>query len=92
MDTPLSNAAADLLGFFGIAAASDYDRVRDAVVAECARLGITADVAELRWGRLWVSCPAPLVGLLRTHCDRLLVVAESAAPGTVSQVGIRPTR
>ena len=95
-DTPTNAALADsvagLLGMFGVASSSAYDRVAKAVTDECARLGVPATVVELRWGRLWLSCPPQTAGLLRAHCDALLVVAESAAPGTVSRVGVRPAR
>lgn len=90
MGTPLEESVGALLGFFGVASSGTYDLVRDAVAGECARLGIDAGVQELRWGRLAVGCAAPQAPLLRTHLQRLMEVVESAAPGTVQKITVRP--
>lgn len=92
MGDPTRNLRPDMtaiLGHLGIATTHSRDTVEGLVARELARLGVEAQVSELRYGVLTVTCSPVAARLLRYDQDQILAVVARAAPGAVSSLRIR---
>lgn len=88
----LAGALNSFLAGFGVRQASEHDQVAAALSEELSTVGLEAEMTELRYGRLVLTCDLASLPFVRAHSDRILTAVERAVPGAVTTVTVRPAK
>ncbi|MCP4792031.1 MAG: hypothetical protein GY882_01645 [Actinomycetia bacterium] len=91
-DGNMAGALGGILDAFGVKPSQTRCDLESIVVEELAACGISADVAEVRWGTLVLVADPHNAELLKWHLDALLAAVSARRPGEVEAVEVKVRR